>query len=1237
MIGRHLVGVVVALFSVVLPCLVHAQPTELFFSEYIEGSSNNKALEIYNGTGAPIDLAAGSYVIQMYFNGNSSAGTTITLTGTVASGDVFVLAHNLAAQAIKDQADQLSGASFYNGDDAVVLRKGGTAGTIVDVIGQIGFDPGSEWGTGLVSTADNTLRRKVTVCAGDTDGSNVFDPSVEWDGYATDTFGGLGSHACACASPVINEFVANHTGTDDHEFIEVFGAPSHDYSGLRVLQIEGDSGASAGTIDSVTTVGTTDASGLWVSTYLTNGLENGTMTLLLVEGFSGTQGTDLDTNNDGTLETTPWTAIRDAVAINDGGAGDLTYGLPALSSGFDGVALVPGGASRIPNGRDTNATADWVRNDFDLAGIPGYTGTPAVGEAYNTPGATNVAVTSALTISDSSITEGNSGTVTATFNVTVSSGTATFDIATADNSATVVDNDYATNSAIGASVTVGAPYVFSVTVNGDTTVEGDETFYVNVTNVSGATVSDGQGLGTILNDDFVLTPIHTIQGPGNASPLVGNAVTTTGIVTAVKYNGFFIQDTVVDADPLTSEGILVYTSSAPPAAVTVGNMVRVSGTVSEFIPTTSDPLQPPLTEITFPTVTLLSSGNPLPSPFSLSLNPPNVAGGYDQLERLEGMLVSVDSLTVTGPTSANLTETSYATTSTGVFHGVVTGVARPFREPGIEDPDPAPAGTIPPIPLWDTNPELLRVDSDALNAAFRLDVAAGAVVTGLRGPLDYSYRRYTILPDAQPGVLSTGMTATAVQNAGVDEITVASFNILRFFDDVKQGGEPKFDTAAYQMRLVKISLAIRNYLKLPDIIGFQEVESLTVLQAIAEKIRTDLGAADSVYQAFLIPGTDIINVGFLVKVVPVSSGGPARISGASVMQVGADERLVNPDSTTDVLNDRPPLILTCQVNFADGRTPLPLTAIVVHQRSFIDIDNPEDGANDWPTSGDRTRAKRKQQSESLAAVVQARQAGPLVLLGDFNAYEFNDGYVDVLGTVLGSPVGDNQTVVSGDGVDLVNPDLDNLFDTAPASERYSYVEEGNAQSIDHIAINAALAARITVPRVERPRIDADFPEVAYSTPGTVVRVSDHDPVVAFLTSDIDSDGIPDSSDPCNDLEPPAFAVTSCEGYQCSGTVTDCSGIASLELDPSSVNGTLQTSGLPGDATWSWTATWHNSGGLATVILVARDSSPGAVESSHQLNTGEVPIPLLGLWGVGSLVVLLALCGALALLRRGAVG
>jgi len=166
--------------------------TDLVISEYIEGTSNNKAIEIFNGTSNSINLTSGNYVIQMFMNGSSSAGITITMSGTIAPDDVFVLANSSADGAILSVADQTNGEGWYSGDDAVVLRKGGSSGTILDVIGQVGFDPGSEWGTGLTSTADNTLRRNYGITTGDTNPSDAFNPSSQWTGYATNTFDGLG-------------------------------------------------------------------------------------------------------------------------------------------------------------------------------------------------------------------------------------------------------------------------------------------------------------------------------------------------------------------------------------------------------------------------------------------------------------------------------------------------------------------------------------------------------------------------------------------------------------------------------------------------------------------------------------------------------------------------------------------------------------------------------------------------------------------------------------------------------------------------------------------------------------------------------------------------------------------------------------------------------------------------------------------------------------------------------------
>ena len=330
-----LVGV--ALLTTLLPLAAPkpaaAAASGLFFSEYIEGSGNNKALEIYNGTGAPVTLDTASYNIAMYFNGSTTIGRTEFLAGTIANGDVFVIAQSTANASILAQADQLSALTWYTGDDAVVLRRGTT---VLDVIGQIGVDPGTEWGSGLTSTADNTLRRKSSVCAGDTNGSDSFDPAAEWDGYATDDSANLGSHI-GCAA----------------------------------------------------------------------------------------------------------------------------------------------------------------------------------------------AVTPDLSVNDVSHAEGNAGSTTYSFTVSLSSpapaGGVTFDIATADNSATVADNDYVASSLTGQTIPAGqSSYSFDVTVNGDLTFEPDQSFFVNITNVSGANVADGQGVGTLSNDDV---------GPPATLALNGGDGQTTTVAT----------------------------------------------------------------------------------------------------------------------------------------------------------------------------------------------------------------------------------------------------------------------------------------------------------------------------------------------------------------------------------------------------------------------------------------------------------------------------------------------------------------------------------------------------------------------------------------------------------------------------------------------------------------------------------------------------------------------------------
>jgi subtilisin-like proprotein convertase family protein len=164
-------------------------PGDLFISEYLEGSSNNKAIELYNPSPTAVNLSTAGYVLEIYTNGSTIASSTITLTGIVEPGTTFVIKHTSASSSIT--AQQTSGSLGFNGNDVVVLKKGTS---IVDVFGQIGLDPGTGWGTGTSSTVNNTLRRKSSILNGDTNGADTFVPSNEWDGFGNDVFSGFGAH-----------------------------------------------------------------------------------------------------------------------------------------------------------------------------------------------------------------------------------------------------------------------------------------------------------------------------------------------------------------------------------------------------------------------------------------------------------------------------------------------------------------------------------------------------------------------------------------------------------------------------------------------------------------------------------------------------------------------------------------------------------------------------------------------------------------------------------------------------------------------------------------------------------------------------------------------------------------------------------------------------------------------------------------------------------------------------------
>jgi hypothetical protein len=485
-------------------------------------------------------------------------------------------------------------------------------------------------------------------------------------------------------------------------------------------------------------------------------------------------------------------------------------------------------------------------------------------------------------------------------------------------------------------------------------------------------------------------------------------------------------------------------------------------------------------------VEVVSSGQPLPAPTPLT--PADTTA--EALEAREAMRVSIPSLTVVGPTLGAIAESTATATSNGVFYGVVTGVPRPFREPGIHVDDPEPpcaAGAGCAIPRFDGNPERIRVDSDALGGA-ALEVDAGAVVTGLVGPLDYAFRTYTLLPEPppapQPAVAGLG-AFRPVRAPRADEVTVASLNLQRFFDDVDDPalGEPVLAPEAFEARLAKASFAIREILRTPDIVGLVEVENRTALDRLAARISADAaaaGAPDPAYVGYLEEGNDIggIDVAFLVRA--------GRFTSVTVEQVGKDATFVNPDTLgLDLLHDRPPLVLRAGTVRPTGE-PFGLTVIVNHLRSLGDIETA------------RVQAKRRAQAEFLARLVadmQAAEPGVRVLLvGDFNAFEVNDGYVDVIGTIAGSPAPPEQ--VAAASPDLVDPDLVNLLDLLPPGERYSFVFDGSAQTLDHALASAGL--RPWVSDFEYGRSNADFPLSLYGDRSRPERLSDHDGAVTYL-------------------------------------------------------------------------------------------------------------------------------------------
>lgn len=606
----------------------------------------------------------------------------------------------------------------------------------------------------------------------------------------------------------------------------------------------------------------------------------------------------------------------------------------------------------------------------------------------------------------------------------------------------------------------------SVTRSPDITGPTPLVQHMSATGSGGARFSPGKLLTGYPFAGCAITPtvaeIFDIQGAGTASPHAGYYVTTTNnVVTAVASDGFFIQtpDIRADASDDTSNGIMVYTNSAP--TVAVGDVVNVTGEVKEYFN---------FTEITFPTVTPVSTGAAMPTAIEFDATRPDTDPGNPpppsctiEYECWEGMRIHVASGLISGPNQ-------YFGTDPFAEMFAVAGGNRPFRTPGIKYPGIAG------LPVWDGNPEVFELDPNRLGLANAV-MPAGTTFSAT-GVLGYEFSGWELWP-TDLAFSDTPVLPRSVRSRNPFEMTVGSLNLLNY----------NSTTADYATRTAKHSQYVRTVLGAPDVLGVAEVENLVTLQGLATAIHTD--DPTLTYTAHLGPvDKSGIDVGFLVR---------DTVENVVITQFGATEVFPLDGS---LLHDRPPLLL--EGDYVGNNVPFHFAVMVNHTRSFLDIEAPD-------PEGNRVRQKRLAQAQSIAALVQTYQTDhpttPLTLVGDYNAYEFTDGYVDVIGQISGDAVPADNLL---SGPNITSPVLTKQALGVSAAERYSYVFDGTSQVIDHALTTQA--TNTWVRGMEFGRGNSDAAEQLVNDGSTVLRGSDHDGLVLYLMTDGNGNGVPDDLD-----------------------------------------------------------------------------------------------------------------------------
>lgn len=731
--------------------------------------------------------------------------------------------------------------------------------------------------------------------------------------------------------------------------------------------------------------------------------------------------------------TGPWVNLTDGY-ISDATTGPSTTGEQVLT------LSLPSDANNAAELEIRILTTNAIGND-EWVGLDDIT---VDSTAIATAGA------GSFTIGDVSVAEGDAGTTPITFTVNRANGSAgavTVDFAVGFGTATAAD--FAAGEAFAGTLTFAdgeTSRTITLQVAADAVTEPTERFTLTLSSpTGGALIGDASATGTIVNDDTAPVAISAIQGASHTSPFVGQAVTTSGVVTAVDTNGFYIQDPTGDGDARTSEGIFVFTGSTAPA-VTAGQLAQVSGTVTEF---SGGAGSLTVTQISAPIVTVTGTGTIAPTLIGQGgLTPPNAAyeddgftsfdpatDGLDFYESLEGMLVTIDTPLVVANTN-DFGET-FVVASGGAG---ATGVG---ERGGIA------------ISAGDFNPERIQIDDDAgLFAGYDPAYTQGDRLDDVTGILNYAFRSYELLVTAPVTVTSdvTLLRETSLLTGDATALTIATYNV------------ENLDPTDPQARFDLLANDIVYQLRAPDIVGLQEIQDAD--GAGGGSNLSGQATAQALIDAIVRAGGPQY---LYVEVAPSTPGSTGGEPGGNIR----NGFLYNPARVTYVEGSA---VLVTGAAFNGSRNPLAadfafngevVTVINVHLTARSGSD-PLQGSTQPPgNAGDAARAA---QGEAIRSFIDARTAADpeanIVTLGDFNSFTFEAPIVRL-------EAGGAQT------------DLNRLL---PTEERYSYLFEGNLQALDHILVSANLLADAGFDAVH---LNAEQPEAAN-------RPTDHDPLLSRL-------------------------------------------------------------------------------------------------------------------------------------------